>query len=437
MVVKKNVGIKMVVLLLLLLLNLFAFYTSCFATNLTGNEFRELLKNNEIEISDSTTIPSDLTTALNKNPVILTSPDKTKVYVYEASPNLESGYTAYPVFGYVTVDNVTFWTFGFSNDKNLRSYKNGYYLGSTAVNNYCVTFDVATQTFSKSIYWQYSTARFYYNWNDFNFFKYIYDSNSITETDFKTLKTGKNAFLDNLLFSGVNNIYYGENNLLYKFDGVFKGNGTQEPYTSNFKINNDMYRFEYEAYTDLTDSNVVNYFYLQEFTPSQAVELTDEDLKFTEDNVEIVVNEKLESNFSYNSLIKKMEQGYIYRLYCFSNQHNSSGDLIRTTDSTSCFFSLNSWKSNSITVLNIYNLIFPTTPEIEQEGGTITDTTDLENIQNGITDLNNNLTTVPDISGETITSEDITGSFDFDFAEDPYANFWLELTTRTFWCFDQ
>lgn len=53
----------------------------------------------------------------------------------------------------------------------------------------------------------------------------------------------------------------------------------------------------------------------------------------------------------------------------------------------------------------------------------------LDGISGEIGKLNENLTTVPSLSGENITSGEITGALNFDFAEDPYANFWLELTT--------
>lgn len=55
----------------------------------------------------------------------------------------------------------------------------------------------------------------------------------------------------------------------------------------------------------------------------------------------------------------------------------------------------------------------------------------LDNISGELSDINNNLTTVPDISGTTIGSGDIEDALNFDFAEDPYSNFWYELTTHT------
>lgn len=91
-------------------------------------------------------------------------------------------------------------------------------------------------------------------------------------------------------------------------------------------------------------------------------------------------------------------------------------------------------------------------PSGDSGGGTIYPdySEDLDNIQTGITDINNNigqtnnkldyisgelsninnnLTTVPDISDTTITNDDITSNLDFEFEQDPYTNFWLELTT--------
>lgn len=84
-----------------------------------------------------------------------------------------------------------------------------------------------------------------------------------------------------------------------------------------------------------------------------------------------------------------------------------------------------------------------TTGTITNPSGDITGKVDLSGIEQGIVDINanlngisgeigkinENLTTVPNISDKTITSEDITNALNFDFAEDPYSNFWLELTT--------
>lgn len=53
----------------------------------------------------------------------------------------------------------------------------------------------------------------------------------------------------------------------------------------------------------------------------------------------------------------------------------------------------------------------------------------LDNISGELNEVNNNLTTVPELSGEVLNSGDIVGALGFDFAEDPYSNFWLELTT--------
>lgn len=54
---------------------------------------------------------------------------------------------------------------------------------------------------------------------------------------------------------------------------------------------------------------------------------------------------------------------------------------------------------------------------------------ELNAISGELGNINENLTTVPDISNQIITSGEITSALNFDFAEDPYANFWLELTT--------
>lgn len=53
----------------------------------------------------------------------------------------------------------------------------------------------------------------------------------------------------------------------------------------------------------------------------------------------------------------------------------------------------------------------------------------IENQDKNSQDIKDTLTKVPDLSGDKITSGEIINSLNFEFAEDPYANFWLELTT--------
>lgn len=85
------------------------------------------------------------------------------------------------------------------------------------------------------------------------------------------------------------------------------------------------------------------------------------------------------------------------------------------------------------------------------ESGGNTGNVDLSNIENGITDINNNIvngtnqitnqisgdtakiiesiTKVPDFSGEEITSGEITEALQVELEQDPYSNFWLNITT--------
>lgn len=53
----------------------------------------------------------------------------------------------------------------------------------------------------------------------------------------------------------------------------------------------------------------------------------------------------------------------------------------------------------------------------------------LDGISGEVGKLNENLTSVPSLSGEIISSGEITNALNFDFAKDPYSNFWLEFTT--------
>lgn len=92
-----------------------------------------------------------------------------------------------------------------------------------------------------------------------------------------------------------------------------------------------------------------------------------------------------------------------------------------------------------------------TTGTITDNNGDTTGKIDLSGIENGITDVknqisgdtqiiienqntiaqqqHNDLTSQPDLSETEITQQQIDDALDFDFMADPYANFWLQMTT--------
>lgn len=421
--VRKKINFFLSVLLVLLFGTL---SSSCFAnTNLTVAEFRNLMNEAGINI-DSIEIPTSIQNILTTEyPVIIKSEDNNYVYIYPTKTieaNLRAAYSMFTNWSFFTTGSGVNTQYLFS--YNCLSTTASTVNGSSIYSKPCYIYDVLNKVFITKT-WIYTRDGYAHNRAQPGALFGLTMSENETETEFKNISTLKRFLNKNLIFNGQNILYYNNQNVLYKFNGVYAGDNI---YTSSFTTNTDMYRFTYQAYNTSENYDVVNYFYLQKFAPNEAIKLTNSDLSVTNNDIDLQFNRNRTRDFSFNGLINLMEQGYIYRIYAFSNQHNSSGDLIQTANATSQFFSLNSWNSSEIEVLNIYDILFTYNPDIEQDGGGSTGDNS-SGIEQGVIDINNNLTNVPDISGTVITSGDINSSLGFEFIEDPYANFWLQLTT--------
>lgn len=422
--VHKKINFFLSVLLVLLFGTL---SSSCLAnTNLSVTEFRNLMNEAGINI-DSIEIPTSVQNILTTEyPVIIKSEDNNYVYIYPTKTieaNLRAAYSMFTNWSFFTTGSGvnTQYLFSYNCLSSTASMVNGTLIYSKP----CYIYDVLNNVFITKT-WIYTHDGYAHNRAQPGALFGLTMSENETVTDFKNISTLKRFLNKNLIFNGQNYLYYNNQNVLYKFNGVYAGDNR---YTSSFTTNTDMYRFTYQAYNTSENYDVVNYFYLQKFAPNEAIKLTNSDLSVSNNEIDLQFNRNRTRDFSFNGLINLMEQGYIYRIYAFSNQHNSSGDLIRSANATSQFFSLNSWNSSEIEVLNIYDILFTDNPDIEQEGGGSSGGGDLPGIEQGVIDINNNLTNVPDISGTVISSGDITDALNFEFMEDPYSNFWLELNT--------
>lgn len=107
-------------------------------------------------------------------------------------------------------------------------------------------------------------------------------------------------------------------------------------------------------------------------------------------------------NVKYSDLIKQMKEGYIYRLRFYVEQYYDLTNMVSLyfDISTSCYFSLNDWKSSGYIIKNIYKL-FSSASGIEIIPG---DSSSDKDKDLSIKDLNNNIENTilgtPNESGE-------------------------------------
>lgn len=392
--------------------------STCFAgENITLNEFKELVKSYGINM-DNYVFPDNFVNYLNRNPVIILSNDKNYIRVFTTSSA--------------------------SNDVNLcfHVYNNQYILGWSLKGGYewsssklytsayedFYTINLTDGSFTESGMLRYGATSYRYNNTDtYIGLSYSEVQDSVTLDNFKSFDYLKNFIDNNMLFYGVDKIYYTQKDVLYKFDGVFVSN----PYTDDFlplnssvKLNVDDLNFNFTGCSDSeyeTFDNVVYNVGLQEIPPSIAVN-QDNTTPWVElsdgsplEEESIVVNswsdeKKQKFNISFKDLIdKKMREGYIYRLSFYYTGCNSSGDRLYESAATSCFFSLNSWKSSAIDVVNIKEFFNDTSDNIviipdDSSNGSFNIEDGFSNINDSINNLNNNINNTilgtPNESGE-------------------------------------
>lgn len=382
-------------------------FGSCFAgQNLTINQFRELCG-----VPEDVSIPSELQTILiNYNPVIIKSKDENYIYIYPMS-------NVYNFFN----DNYTNTDFKNSFCFSVGGSSTNYYYyfspyctffknPSRSVTYNCYLYDVQNQTF---------TSKTWFSWRDgYSFsldtegarFGLKIDINNETVESFKSLSNLKNFLEDNLLFNGWDGtIYYNNQNVLYKFDGVYVGQG--ENITGTTMWSHDDVGFSYRN----TYSKNITWFYLQDVPLAEITSWTANDYNTLDSkyNSEYYIKSINGVNFNYsndvssydvtfNKLSTILEKGHIYRLYAQTNVI-SGDEVVGKYYATTCFFSLNSWKSSAVKVLDLSQYLstdvndnitlIPDSSTGNSGTGTGGITLDdlNNNINNGINNINNNI----------------------------------------------
>lgn len=410
---------KKISILLMLIFSIIGFGSVCFAEeNLTLNEFKTIMKNAGANV-DNIEIPNDLQTILStkyplvikdtKNNCIRIYPTIHRVYTYNGYQNWKIYFGLNnKVWTIGLSDNITGSKANYSSDLNVGSYPSS---GSI----YAYRYDFNTNAFV-----QYEFAKIYNN-HLYNYGISIgceFDINSETLEGFQSIARLKNYLFNNVLFSGQNEIYYNKQNIFYRFNGVYVGdnnvfipgatcisvNDTYFEYMSNSTYNDVFFEIQDCPLSEITTWSSTDYETL-DFSSYFTTRLNIG--KYGSSVKQNIENQKL----TYDYLSKFMESGHIYRLVVTTRVNNSSGDTLNTYYCTSCFFSLNDWKSNAITVKNISKLIAPDDSDlvIDNPGGT-TGGDDLtikdlnDNISSSIDNVNKNIQDTilgtPDESGE-------------------------------------
>ncbi len=172
--------------------------------------------------------------------------------------------------------------------------------------------------------------------------------------------------------TSFNNYYLGIKNL---FNGVIQyfpvDGGFLQP-KAEFISNNATKSISLVTNFELDESKEYRktYVYLQKLSPDEAVQCT---YNFSESHlgseITLVDRDYFGGDiYSYESLVSKMEKGYIYRLIYWFNQKESEVSFEGVQDwATSEFFSLNDWSSNKIIVKNLSKYVdvtYPVNPDI-------------------------------------------------------------------------
>lgn len=391
-------------------------------SNLTLNDFRNIMKNAGANISNIE-IPSDLQTILTtkypliikdaKNNCIRIYPTINKTYTYQGYQNWKIYFGLSDKKWVIGLsDNVTGSQFNYSTDINVGSYPS---YGSI----YAYKYDLSTNTFSK-----YDFAKINNN-HLYNYSVSIgceFDANTETLQEFQTIKKLKNYLFNNILFCGQNEIYYNKQNVFYRFNGViteyYDVYKSQYSNTVGKTSYNDIdLKFRYEVPATYKDNEVgIMDIYLQELSANEVLKQTsklDKEgylekiiLTSTENPVKYGL-QPVACNIYYNELIKLMEKGKIYRLcfYFYKNVKNESGEIIGNLHdtATSCFFSLNNWKSNDFEIKNIYEVVYDNDPSLlPEDDNKSEDNTSfiIDSIDNVNKNIENTILGVPDGSGD-------------------------------------
>lgn len=310
-------------------------FSSVFAgENLTLNQFKEILNNNNISVPEDVTFPSAFNDLLNVNPIIFLSYDKSEIVVVNGYGNKSIN----PVLGIEGSNNSMQLVFGYT--KSGKSYDSTL-VGSNNVKpdscNYFYKINLSDFSFKiyDFTYYGYIFGSYQTGYTNKCYLSYLYSQvlDNYSYDDFKSLNNIKNFLETNMLFCGVDNLYYNGSDVNYRFDGVYVGQG--DNITGTTMWSNDDVGFSYKN----TYPENITWFYLQDVPLSEITEWTANDFntlnsKYNSDYYIKSINgvnfnywnDIYSYEVTYQNLAKKLEQGHIYRLYACSNvySYNSS-----------------------------------------------------------------------------------------------------------------
>lgn len=306
-------------------------FSSVFAgENLTINEFKKILNDNNITVPEDVTFPSAFSDLLNVNPIVFLSYDKSEIVVVNGYGNNSIN----PVLGIEGTNSSMQLVFGYS--KNNKSYNSSYIGSNNVTPNSCNYFyKINLLDFSFHLYdftfYGYISGGYKTGYTSKCYLGYLYSqvSDNYSYDDFKSLNHIKNFLEANMLFCGVDNLYYNGSDVNYKFNGVYVGQ--EDKITGTTMWSNDDVGF---SYTNTYPKNQT-YFYLQDVPLSEITEWSanDYDTLNSKYNSEYYIKSINGVNFNYwydidsyevtyQNLAKKLEQGHIYRLYARTDTYS-------------------------------------------------------------------------------------------------------------------
>lgn len=363
--------------------------------NITLSEFKSLVKADGYNM-DNVTFPSYFNQLLNNNPIIFYNQDRTKIMCftgiistnrYGTSPSsttltigiANNQYT----IGYSYSSETTYPTRTFSD-----SFK-GYNIsgGGSSTADYRIGCSINLTDYS------FSDLASGYNGNQYYYGKvypyigydYSYYQKDYTLDNFKSLAFIKSKLLKNMIFYGKS-LYYSDNDVFYIFNGTIKYyprmiSGDVVKWKTNAIVTADdaNLAFNYSPNYDVSHGRLNFVVDLEELTPSEVIKQDDYygylgsyTRLFSSDINNFNYSDLTNYNIKYNVLIKQMKDGYIYRLRFYVEETNDNMNSLYYDISTSCYFSLNDWKSSTYIIKNIYKLCFSGNTGLEEIPGNIT-----------------------------------------------------------------
>lgn len=382
---------KKISVLFMLIFSIIGFESICFAEeNLTLNKFKEIVKADGYDM-DNVSFPSYFNQLLNNNPIIFYNQDKTKIMCFTGIVKANGQRDYYPNITIGIVNNQ--YTIGYQSG-SIKTYKSP--AGSYSFEGYNITdqssypnryrigclINLSDYSFT-TISSGYNGYQYYYGGvYPYIGYSYSYYQNDYTLDNFKSLAFIKSKLLENMIFYGKP-LYYSNNDIFYKFNGVikeyysiYKNQYVNTVGQTTYNDTDLKFRYEVPATYKGNEAGFMDV-YLQELSPTETLKQTDkldkegylEKLILTStEKPHVYGTQPVACNVYFNELIKLMEKGKIYRLRFefFKNVKDDSGELLGNLSdtATSCFFSLNDWKSNEVEIKNIYKAVYTKDPSL-------------------------------------------------------------------------